>query len=42
MKNRALEAASGPVRIDDLPRDRQTPMFREVLAPAGFQDGMTP
>jgi hypothetical protein len=40
-ENRALEAASGPVRIDDLPRYRETPMFCEVLAPAGFQDGMT-
>ncbi|MBJ8339448.1 helix-turn-helix transcriptional regulator [Antrihabitans sp. YC3-6] len=40
-ENRALETASGPVRIDDLPQYRETPMFREVLAPAGFQDGMT-
>ena len=40
-ENRVVEAASGPVRIDDVPWYRETPMFREVLAPAGFQDGMT-
>ena len=38
-ENRALEASSGPVRIDDLPRYPERPMFRAVLAPAGFQDG---
>jgi DNA-binding CsgD family transcriptional regulator len=40
-ENRVVEAASGPVRIDDVPRYRESPMFREVLGPAGFQDGMT-
>jgi DNA-binding CsgD family transcriptional regulator len=40
-ENRVVEAAPGPVRIDDVPRYRETPMFREVFGPAGFQDGMT-
>lgn len=40
-ENRVVEAASGPVRIDDVPWYRETPMFLEVLAPEGFQDGMT-
>lgn len=40
-ENRVVEVASGPVRIDDVPRYRESPMFREVLGPAGFQDGMT-
>lgn len=40
-ENRMVQEASGPVRIDDVPWYRETPMFREVLAPAGFQDGMT-
>lgn len=40
-ENRLVEVASGPVRIDDVPRYRESRMYREVLAPAGFQDGMT-
>ncbi|WP_082570505.1 helix-turn-helix transcriptional regulator [Mycobacterium sp. Root135] len=40
-ENRVVETASRPLRIDDLPQYRESPTFREVLAPAGFQDGMT-
>ena len=40
-ENRVLKVARGPVRTDDLPHYRDTPTFREVMAPAGFQDGMT-
>lgn len=40
-ENRVVEIASGPVRIDDVPRYRDTPTFCEVLGPAGFRDGMT-
>ncbi|MDW4910651.1 LuxR C-terminal-related transcriptional regulator [Streptomyces sp. ADMS] len=41
-ENRPVRERHLPMRIDDMPGDyRLSPMYREVLGPAGFQDGMT-
>ncbi|WP_405767739.1 LuxR C-terminal-related transcriptional regulator [Streptomyces sp. NBC_01538] len=41
-ENRPVRERRLPMRIDDMPGDyRLSPMYREVLRPAGFEDGMT-
>ncbi|WP_329409585.1 LuxR C-terminal-related transcriptional regulator [Streptomyces sp. NBC_00704] len=41
-ENRPVRERHLPMRIDDMPGDyRVSPMYRQVLRPAGFEDGMT-
>jgi DNA-binding CsgD family transcriptional regulator len=41
-ENRLVRERHLPMRIDDMPGDyRRSPMYQEVLRPAGFEDGMT-
>ncbi|GAQ51408.1 helix-turn-helix transcriptional regulator [Streptomyces acidiscabies] len=41
-ENRPVRERHLPMRIDDMPGDyRRSPMYQEVLRPAGFEDGMT-
>ncbi|WP_405772927.1 LuxR C-terminal-related transcriptional regulator [Streptomyces sp. NBC_01538] len=41
-ENRLVRERRLPMRIDDVPGDyRLSPIYREVLGPAGFADGMT-
>lgn len=41
-ENRPVRERHLPMRIDDMPGDyRVSEMYREVLGPAGFEDGMT-